>query len=196
LTLLYLAGLTPKDVEVCIVDELVEDVDFKAECDLVAITTFTSQAIRAYDIADKFREAGKKVVMGGIHVSALPDEAKEHADSIIIGEADYLWEGVVEDFSNNRLQPIYKCTKFHDLKSLPVPRYDLVKRNNYMASMMPVQASRGCPHNCEFCTVTEFFGGSYRFRPVDDVIRDVKASGSKSIFFVDNNIIANRAYSE
>ncbi len=196
LNLLFLAGLAPEYVQVKVVDEIVEEVDFDTECDLVALTTLTNQAPRAYDIADKFRAKGKKVIMGGIHVSALPDEALQHADSIVTGEADYLWEGIFEDFKNNRLQTVYKCEKFHDLQNLPTPRYDLVDKSKYFATTMPVQASRGCPFNCDFCTVTKFFGGSYRFRPVDEVIKDVKATGSKRIFFVDDNIIANRAYAK
>lgn len=196
LNLLHLAALTPKGIQVDVIDELVEEIDFGAECDLVAITTFTSQAPRAYDIADRFRGMGKKVIMGGIHVSSIPEEAKRHTDSIVLGEADYLWRGIIEDFRNNALKPLYQSTQFHDLRRLPTPRYDLVKKRYYLASTMPVQASRGCPHNCDFCTVTRFFGGSYRFRPVDDVVRDIKATGSRRIFFVDDNIIANREYAK
>ncbi len=196
LNLIFLASLAPKNVDVTTVDEIVEPLDIEADCDLVAITILTSQAVRAYDIADAFRKRGKKVVMGGIHVSALPEEAKQHADSIVIGEADYLWETIINDFKDNDLKPIYKCEKLHDLKGLPIPRYDLVKKGGYMTSTLPVWASRGCPHNCDFCTVTKFFGNTYRFRPVDDVVRDIKASGSKRFFFIDDNIIANRKYSE
>lgn len=195
LNLLSLAGLTQKGVEIKVVDEIVQPLDLETECDLVAITALTNQAPRAYDIAKHFRNRGKKVVMGGIHASALPDEASQHVDSVIIGEADFIWEDVINDFKNNSLKPTYKPSRFHDLKGLPVPRYDLVDKSRYLASTMPVQATRGCPHNCDFCTVTKFFGGSYRFAPVDDVIRNVKATGSKRIFFVDDNIIANRAYS-
>ena len=132
--------------------------------------------------------------MGGIHVSSVPEEAKEYADSLILGEAEYTWKEMIDDFKNNRLKETYISNKFHDLKNLPTPRYDLVKKDKYMAAAMPVQSSRGCPHNCAFCTVTKFFGGSYRLRPIDDVIRDVKATGSKTVFFVDDNIMANREY--
>ncbi len=195
LGLLHLAGLTPEDVDVSIIDEIVDDIDFSGNYDIVGITAFTSQVERAYTIADEFRQRGKAVIMGGIHISSLPDEAQAHADSVIIGEADYIWEQIIADFKSGELKPRYKCEKFHDLKGLPVPRYDLVDKKKYLASTMPVQASRGCPHNCDFCTVTKFFGGSYRLRPVDEVIRDIKATGSKRIFFIDDNIIANRAYS-
>ncbi|MFQ5713681.1 MAG: B12-binding domain-containing radical SAM protein [Candidatus Scalinduaceae bacterium] len=194
MNLIYLAGLTPKDVEVEIVEELAEDIDFETECDLVGITAFTCQAPRAYGIASEFRKRGKTVIMGGIHVSALPSEAIEHVDSIIIGEADNLWPTVIDDFKNKKLKRVYECSQLHNLKDLPSPRYDLVKKKNYIMPFMPVQASRGCPHNCDFCTVTKFFGGSYRLRPIDDIIRDIKASGSKRIIFVDDNILANRKY--
>lgn len=134
--------------------------------------------------------------MGGIHASALPDEAKQNVDSVVIGEADYLWEGILDDYRNSTLKPRYKSEKLHDLKNMPVPRYDLVKKQYYVAKTLPVVASRGCPHNCEFCTVTKFFGNTYRLRPIDDVIRDIEMSGVKSFFFVDDNIIGNRKYAE
>jgi radical SAM superfamily enzyme YgiQ (UPF0313 family) len=194
LNLIHLAGLTPKDVEVKIVEETAEHLDFETECDLVGITAFTCQAPRAYSIANEFRKRGKTVIMGGMHVSALPLETLKHADSIVVGEADYLWASVIDDFRNKKLKPVYECSEFHDLIDLPIPRYDLVKKKNYISTFMPVQASRGCPHNCDFCTVAKFFGGSYRLRPIDDVIRDIKASGSKRIIFVDDNILANRKY--
>lgn len=196
LSLMYLAGLTPEDDEVSIVDELVESIDFNVKYDLVAITAYTSQALRAYDIANKFREADTTVIMGGIHASALPDEALQHVDSVVIGEADYLWEEILDDCRNKRLKPTYKSTKLHDLKDMPVPRYDLVKKQYYIGDTLPVLATRGCPHNCEFCTVTKFFGNTYRVRPIDDVIHDIKMSGTKSFFFVDDNIIGNRRYAE
>ncbi len=196
LNLLSLASLTPDYVEIKVVDEIVQKLDLEADCDFVAITALTCQAPRAYDIASHFRKRGKKVVMGGIHASALPEEALKHVDSVVVGEADFIWEEVINDFKNDKLKPTYKATRFHDLKGLPVPRYDLVDKSRYLARRMPVQATRGCPHNCDFCTVTKFFGGSYRFAPVDDVIRNVKATGVKRIFFVDDNIIANRAYAK
>jgi radical SAM superfamily enzyme YgiQ (UPF0313 family) len=196
LNLIHLAGLTPKDVEIEIVEESAENIDFEAECDLVGITAFTSQAPRAYRIADEFRKRDKTVIMGGVHVSSLPDEALKHADSIVIGEADYLWAGIIDDFKNKKLKSIYKHSQLHDLKDLSIPRYDLVNKTDYIMPFIPVQASRGCPHDCEFCAVTRFFGGSYRLRPIGDVIRDVNASGSKRILFVDDNIIGNRKYAK
>ena len=111
LNMLFIAALTPKFVEVKIVDEIVETLDFNIDCDLVALTTLTSQAHRAYDIADKFRAMGKTVIMGGIHVTALPDEAKEHADCLVLGEVDYLWETIIDDFKNSDLKPTYTLFK-------------------------------------------------------------------------------------
>ena len=196
LNLIYLAALTPDGFEIEVLDEFVEDVDFDVDCDIVGITAFTNQAPRAYTIATEFRKRGKTVVLGGIHVSSMPEEAKKYADTLVLGEAEYTWAEMIDDFKNNRLKKSYKSDKFHDLKGLPVPRYDLIKRDKYMAAAMPVQSSRGCPYNCDFCTVTRFFGGSYRFRPVDDVVRDIKATGSKTILFTDDNILANRGYAK
>lgn len=195
LNMLLLAALTPKGVDIKIVEEIVEEINFDEACDLVAITAFTSQAPRAYTIADEFRKRGKTVIMGGLHASVMQEEALAHADCIVEGEADYLWEQIVNDFIDGNLKQKYKSDKLHDLKGLPVPRYDLINREKYRKAVV-VQASRGCPHNCDFCSVTKFFGGSYRTRPVDEVIRDVKAAGVRRFFFADDNIIANRAYSE
>ncbi len=194
LNMLLLAALTPKGVDIKIVEEIVEEINFDEACDLVAITAFTSQAPRAYTIADEFRKRGKTVIMGGLHASVMQEEALTHADCIVEGEADYLWEQIVNDFIDGNLKQKYKSEKLHDLKGLPVPRYDLINRKKYRRAVV-VQASRGCPHNCDFCSVTKFFGGSYRTRPVDEVIRDVKAAGVRRFFFADDNIIANRAYS-
>jgi radical SAM superfamily enzyme YgiQ (UPF0313 family) len=154
----------------------------------------TPQAPRAYQIADAFRARGKKVVIGGFHASLLPEEASEHADAVVVGEADEVWDEVVEDFRRNRLRRIYTCDHLADLSKLPTPRYDLLRKYRYSMKAWPVQTTRGCPMGCEFCSVQKFFGRSYRHRPVEHVVRDIKATGSRYIFFIDDNIAANRTY--
>jgi radical SAM superfamily enzyme YgiQ (UPF0313 family) len=194
LALPLLAALTPDNFEVEIVDDYHEDAELDRPCDLVGISAMTPQAPRAYSIADAFRRRGKKVVIGGFHASLMPEEAGEHADAVIIGEADESWPQAVEDFRQGRLKPLYKASGLADLSKLPTPRYELMRKYRHSLRVWPVQTTRGCPMDCEFCSVRQFFGRSYRHRPIEDVVRDIKATGSKYIFFVDDNIAANRSY--
>jgi len=194
LALPLLAALTPRDVEVGIVDDYREDPLQNRPWDLVAISAMTPQAPRAYQIADAYRARGARVAIGGFHVTLYPEEATRHADAVVVGEGDEVWPNVVEDFRRGKLQPIYKSDQLVDLSKLPAPRYDLIKRYQYQMRVWPVQTTRGCPMGCDFCSVTKVFGRSYRQRPVDNVVRDVRATGSRYIFFVDDNIAANRAY--
>lgn len=195
-TLPYLSALTPRGVEVEIADEKVDSIDFGGGYDLVGISALTSQAVRAYGIADRFREAGIPVVMGGIHVTALPEEAARHCDAVVMGEAENVWVQVLEDAARGRLKGVYRANGFHDMKDLPAPRFDLLKRKDFISPFLPILATKGCPHDCDFCSVSRFFGKSYRFRPLEDVIREITASGAKRFTFVDDNITANRNYSK
>ena len=194
LTMPYIAALTPSEFTVEIIDDHVDDINFDSDADIIGITSIYTQISRAYQIADEFRKKRKKVIFGGFHAAACPEEVLEHCDSIVIGEAEYIWESVLEDFKKGELKRAYKAQKFHDLQNLPVPRFDLLRQNAYWLPFRPVQTSRGCPYSCEFCSVTQFYEGAYRVRPVEEVVRDVKAAGSKKIFFVDDNIIINREY--
>ena len=201
LALPMVAALTPPEVEVEIEDEYLRAIDFESDADLVGITSMTTQAERAYQLAGEFRRRGKPVVMGGIHVSALPEEATQYCDAVVVGEAELLWGKVITDFRQGCLQRVYRTDQRHDLQGLPVPRTDLLPLHRYSIPVIPVQTSRGCPHRCDFCIVTEFFGGTYRFRPVDEVVREIeiqkarfKEKRKKIIFFADDNIAANRAH--
>jgi radical SAM superfamily enzyme YgiQ (UPF0313 family) len=205
LTLSVLAGLTPKGIAVELCDESVDEVNFNTDADLIGITGITSQINRGYEIADIFRKKGKKVVMGGIHVSALPYEAKEHADSIVIGEAEDLWEGIIEDFRNDCLKEEYKADTYTDFKKMVIPRYDLLKLNRYRSSTgtdiprLPIQASRGCPFNCKFCSVTKFWGPKIRTKPLENVEKEllrIRSLGTNRIFFTDDNFIADISYTK
>ncbi len=193
----YLAALTPKPHTVSCIDEPVEEIDFGAPVDLVGITTTTITARRAYEIAARFRSRGVKVVLGGIHASMVPEEAKRHADSVVVGEAEDAWPRCVEDSANGVLRDTYHGSPRECLADLPFPRFELAPLDKYLRypfrkyPFIPVQTARGCPHNCEFCSVTRFWGHKMRFRPVDDVIAEIVHSGTDMVFFTDDNFIGH-----
>lgn len=181
------AGLTPESWEVRIVDEAVEPLDLDLEADLVGITVMTPLAPRAYQLADHFRRRGTPVVLGGIHPTVLPDEAARHADAVVVGEAEEVWAEVVRDAARRRLRRFYRPARRPDLTGLPLPRRDLFRPGAYLATAT-VQTSRGCPFACDFCSVTRFFGRTYRWRPVDEIVREVSSLGQGVALFVDDNI--------
>jgi radical SAM superfamily enzyme YgiQ (UPF0313 family) len=195
LTLTTLAALTPPDIEVKITDENVEPIDFEEDVDLVGITGMVMHAQRAYQIAKEFRERGIPVVMGGPHASSLPSEAKEHVDSVVIGEAEMVWRGLIDDLRKGCLKPFYRADSFCSMKGQPAPRLDLLRKDAYM-TINCVQTTRGCPHQCDFCYVTHFFGKTYRCRPVEEVIDEVRRLEGDFIVFVDDNIAGNRHYAK
>lgn len=195
-TLPYLAALTPNDIHVDIKNELVEDVDFNCDHDLIAITTMGCSVARAFEIADKFRERGKKVVMGGIPVTLTPEIALEHADAVVVGEAEHVWETLLRDFEKGKLQQTYQSDTLCDLRKIPSPRYEMLDKNLY-APIRPIEATRGCPHKCYYCSPAHVYKGVHRVRAIDDVILDVetiKKSGIRRILFVDDSIDGNRKY--
>ncbi len=203
LGLLKVAALTPPaDWQVTIVDEKVERLDLNQEVDLVGISAMTTTVQRGYALADHFRRRGAKVVMGGMHVSCLPREALNHCDSVLVGEAEGLWPALLRDFAEQRLQPVYQHGETRPpLAELPLPDWSLYSSKNYLPVHF-VETTRGCPINCEFCAVTSAFGGSYRSRPLPEVLRElhqrVPFEGlftlKDCVFFVDDNIIAHRGY--
>ena len=196
LSLTTIAALTPPEIEVAITDENVEEINFNEDVDLVGLTAMTMHAVRAYEIADRFRERNIPVVMGGLHASSLPEEAKQHVDAVVIGEAEGVWRQLLTDFQGGRLQPFYRSSGFCTLKSQPHPRLDLLKKEHYW-TVNCVQATRGCPFSCDFCSVAQFFGDTYRYRPVDEVIEEVKQLPSGGYFtFVDDNIMGRPAYAK
>lgn len=189
------AALTPADWDVQIIDARVRPVDYGSGADLVGITGLTAEMPNAYEIADNFRKRGVKVVMGGVHVSALPDEALGHADSVIIGEAELVWKNALEDFKKGVLKPVYRAERLCDMKGMAVPRRDLVKREMF-SGYHTLQATRGCPFNCDYCTVTAFFGNKFRTRPVAEVVEEIKGFGAREFFFMDDNIAGRPAYAK
>lgn len=169
-----------------LIDENVEQIDVDTPADWVALTCMTASAPRAYELADAFRSRGVKVVMGGIHPSVMPDEASAHADAVVVGEAEPIWQTIIEDLSAGRLKARYSDFGWADMKKMPLPRRDLLRAERYVATNV-VQTARGCPHNCSFCSVTPVFGRKYRFRPVPEVVEEVRTLKGW-IGFVDDNI--------
>jgi len=195
LTLTTLAALTPPDIDVKITDENVEPIDFEENVDLVGVTGMVMHASRVYQIAQRFRQRGIPVVMGGPHASSLPLEAKEYVDAVVIGEAENVWAGLIEDLKRGLLKPFYKADAYCSMEGIPPPRLDLLRKDAYM-TVNCVQTTRGCPHQCDFCHVTHFFGKTYRCRPVDEVIEEVKRLEGDFLVFIDDNIAGNRRYAK
>lgn len=191
LSLLTIAGMTPPSVEISLTDENVNEVDFDKEVDLVGITVMTPTAGRAYAVADAFRKKGKCVVLGGLHPSAMPEEAALHADSVVIGEAEGIWPKLLSDFETGKLRKRYQRKGWANLEKLSSPRIDLINRKAYRIPNI-IETSRGCPFHCSFCAVSVFFGKTYRFRPIKDVMRDIESLKGKHLIIVDDNIVGNR----
>ena len=160
----------------------------------------TSQAQRAYQIADEFRRRGKKVVLGGIHPTVLPAEAKTHADAVVIGEAEEIWERLLDDCQKGSLEEFYKSGRYPDRTKLVVPRWENANLKIYPRSigarlpMMPIFTTRGCPMGCSFCSVTKYFGKEFRMKPVEHVMKEIDAVGARYYFLVDDNIACNADY--
>ena len=196
LGLTLLASLFPKTYEVKIINEVVEEVDFNAEVDLVGITGLTCVINRAYAIADGFRERGVKVILGGVHPSLLPGEAKEHADSVFIGEAEGVFEKVLQDFEAGELKPFYINREWSDLKGMPLPRRDLLAEG-YRPFFKVIETTRGCPNRCEFCSIPIINGKRYRLRPLEEIDRELSLIIEKKgeyLFLADDNVTANENY--
>ncbi|MBF0430865.1 MAG: radical SAM protein [Fibrobacteria bacterium] len=193
LTLTTLAALVPPELnmDVKIIDESIEDIPFNESFDLVGISCLTGTANRAYAIADQFSNLGSTVVLGGVHLSLIPEEAREHAHSVVIGFAEELWPQLLRDFVHGVLKKEYKSDRVC-LENLPVPRRDLQKKFGYM---MPntVFATRGCRGACDFCTVPSVPFG-WHMRPVDNVIDEIAALNGKRFTFNDVNLLDNREY--
>lgn len=187
LALPIIASLTNSDIERGIIDEKNEVIDFNIDADLIGISFKSMAAKRAYEIADKFRRRNIKVIMGGVHVSLLPKEAIQHADSVVIGEAENIWHRLINDFKANKLEQFYSSSKSSDLRTIPLPRVDLLQNDKYLYHA--IQTSRGCSLGCEFCPIRFMFGWEFRHKDVSQVVQEVQTVqeiGRKGIFFVDD----------
>jgi radical SAM superfamily enzyme YgiQ (UPF0313 family) len=179
--LLAVAAGIPRDrYEVVLTDENIEPIDFDLKADLVGLSAMTSYVNRGYEIADAFRARGVPVVMGGVHPSFMPQEALKHADAVVIGEAELVLDKLLDDLEQGTMRGTYRADRLHPMEGLSMPRYDLLKKNRYVNRTF-VQTSRGCHQGCTFCAEPLMNGLKFRYRPVDEVIREIENCGSRMI---------------
>ncbi len=195
MSLAILAALTPDMFEVKVTDELVDDIDFDYPADLVAISTNSTNAPRAYEVAKRFRERGAKIIMGGIHPSVMPDEVLTHADAILIGEAEEMWQKILDDFQSGGMEQIYRCEAYPDPESIPSGNWEVIHQKRYYVPRT-FQTSRGCPYGCSFCSSTQFFGTKQRCRPIGNIIAELKDYSGRLAVFIDDNIAGNSSYAK
>jgi UDP-N-acetylglucosamine:LPS N-acetylglucosamine transferase len=193
LTIPLLAGLAPPRWDTEIIYEMIEDIPWNTNADLIGINGIGLGLKRSLDIADQFRGRGKKVVLGGTMASLAPGETAGHCDSLVTGEAEGVLCQLLEDFEQGQLKPVYRAEKPALLRDTAIPRYDLLIKKK-VGWWLPAQAGRGCPHRCEFCSVASIYHGRYRPRVISEIIRDIrviKSLGYRRVFFVDDNIGAD-----
>ena len=196
LPLTTVAALTPAHHDVTLCDENVEPLNLMADVDVVAVSFMTAYAPRAYEIADGFRARGIVTVAGGFHPTFMPDEAAEHFDAVVVGEAEGSWPRLLADIESGRLRRIYRRDTPCDPAEIPVPRRQLTARTaRHYVTTAAVQAGRGCRHGCRYCSVTAFYGRTHRNRPLDAVLAEL-AELPRDFMFVDDNIIADREYAK
>jgi len=194
LALYILEGLTPPGYDVKIIEEESTDINLEEECNLVGISCMTANAPRAYELCREFKKRGKTVILGGVHPTILPDEALQHADCVVVGEAEGVWETLLKDFRNNNLKKKY-YNPTPDLGKY-IPKNFSKINNKGLFNHIPLMTTRGCPYNCDFCCVTNLFGKKIRHVPIENVVRDIQESGAKNFIFLDDNIIGNSKYAK
>ena len=196
LALHILAALTPEDVNVSVVDEQVSDIDFSQDYDLVGISIMTATAKRGYQSAKTFKEKGSTIVFGGIHASVMPEEAINYADAVVIGEAENSWPILIKDFKNNSLKKFYKHTQ-PDLTHVPLPKRNIKIDRKILGYKWPgFYTTKGCPYDCEFCSVSSIYGRKIRHRPIPLVVKDIENAKSKFFLSLDDNVAANPKYAK
>jgi radical SAM superfamily enzyme YgiQ (UPF0313 family) len=193
ITLPHIAAITPKKHNVRIINENYENINFDYNVDLIGITTYTMTAPRVYEIADEFRSRGKKVVLGGYHATALPEEAIKHADSLILGMAESNWPELLDDFEKGKMKQIYPRNTNFDMADIPPLRRDLIRHNPLMGA---VQSTRGCSNKCEFCAIASFCHHGVKQRPIKNVIEEIKHMPNKIFVFHDPHLTINRKYAQ
>lgn len=190
LMLAVLAGLTPPDIDVVLYDDRMENIPYDEQTDLVAITVETYTARRAYEIAGEYRRRGVQVIMGGMHVSLLPEEVKDYADSIFLGDAETVWKEVVEDAKKRKLKPRYYGPPGIAQIGKILPRRELYKGKGYLPISL-MQYTRGCRFACRFCAISQYFDKKHYVREIDEVLREIEAQDRRFLFFIDDNIASN-----
>ncbi|TET92097.1 B12-binding domain-containing radical SAM protein [Candidatus Aerophobetes bacterium] len=193
LGLLTVAALCPPTVEIKLVDDDHEEINYEEDTDLVGLSLLTINSQRAYEIARNFRDRRVPVVLGGMHVVACSEEALKHADSIVVGEAEDTWPELLRDFNSGKLKRIYKSSCSSDLSNMPLPRRDLVDKRRYI-TINTIQATRGCPFDCEFCSMAALFGQKTRLRPVEEVIEEIKSLEGNIFVLNDDNLAQKSEY--
>lgn len=195
LSLLTLAGLTPEDDwEILVRDEHIESSEVGVDVDLVGIQTYISNANRSYELAERWRSRGAKVVLGGLHPTSMPEEAAPHADAIVLGPAETVWADLLDDFNRGRLQKVYHGRSEGSAALAPLPRRDLMNQRGYLIRHTMV-TSRGCPHSCDFCYKSSFWGPTYyEQRPMAEIERELETVDDGLVFFLDDNLLANRRH--
>ncbi len=186
-----LAALTPHDIEVVMYDDRAEVIPYDEETDLVCITVETFTARRSYEISRQFMDRGVKVLMGGMHAMLLPSEVKEHATSIMIGDAEDKWTEMIEDLRNGYIKEEYICSEVAVPQKGIITRRDIFKGKNYLPITL-LQFSRGCRNSCSFCASSVYFRHHHYCRDVSEVIEEIKNQERKVLFFVDDNIVGNK----
>lgn len=187
-----LAALTPPDIEVVMYDDRMERIPYDEPTDLVAITVETFTARRAYEISAEFRRRGVKTVMGGMHAMLIPEEVAEHCDSVIVGDAEPVWETMLNDLKNGELNPRYDVVQPTCPQINVITRRDIFEGKGYLPITL-LQFSRGCSHKCSFCASSVYFKAHHYCRPVEDVVKEIKSQKRKLLFFVDDNIVCDHA---
>lgn len=192
LAIAVLASLTPAEHEITFFDDRLEDVDYDVPTDLVGISVESYTAKRAYEIAAEYKKRGVPVVMGGYHATLVPDEVQFHAQAVVIGDAETVWAGLLYDAQKGRLKRVYKAEHQTLSSEFTIPNRGVYADKKYLGITL-LETGRGCKFHCEFCSVTAFFQGEYRRRPVDLIVEEIRATKSKQVFFVDDNIIGDVA---
>ncbi|HEY3309920.1 MAG TPA: radical SAM protein [Desulfuromonadaceae bacterium] len=190
-SLQQVAAATPHSWEVTLVDELQDSLPSGRDFDLVGITAMTHQAKRAYEIAAIYRAEGVPVILGGMHPTVLPEEAKAHADAVVIGEAEPVMARLLSDYLSGCLASFYRAPiPDHDLLEIPWARRDILAGKRYITTQT-LQASRGCPYDCAFCTVTPYFGNRFRYRDPADILAQIRSFKRKLVVFLDDNLLGD-----
>ena len=196
LALPLLAALTPKEYDVEIILEIIEDIPWDTDADIIGISTMGHGVIRSIDIAKEFKARGKTVILGGYMASIMAEEATKYCDSVLVGDAENVWTDLLRDYENGSLKSVYENNLRSGSYSTPLPRFDLII-DKKLGDFLPVQAGRGCPNVCSFCSVACLYEGTYIKKPLQEVVRDlkqIKALGYKKFLLLDDNIFSDRVY--